>query len=164
MGAGYTSPFLSGGTLLVGVNYKRHDLQLSYTLGLQKSNPVYWYDDNGIWLTGMTYKQNRVGVRYGYKLPVYKQLISITPQVGYSLHTLIGQRSEGSGDYADGAHASILTLGVCGRSVILPQVSVFLRPEYCIALSQDTYYKHTADVSNFSAGGFSLSLGVMFDF
>ncbi|MBQ7494619.1 MAG: autotransporter outer membrane beta-barrel domain-containing protein [Bacteroidaceae bacterium] len=163
LGGAYTARSLGGVTLLAGVAYQRHDLQLSYTLGLQKSDPVYWYDDDGIWLSSMKYRQQTFAVRYGYRLPAGQRFI-ITPQLGYSYHTLSGQQDEGEGRYGHSAHSSSLTLGMRVQCRLLPPVSVFLTPEYALALSQDTYYKHTADVSNFSASGFALTAGLTFDF
>ena len=138
-------------------------MQLSYTIGLAKSDPVYWYNDAGVWLATMAYKQSSLNVAYGYRIALAEGL-SVVPQLGYRLNTLKASLTEGTGSYGDGAKSSALTVG--GRLLYEPvqHVGVFLSPDFAVPLSQDTYFKHTADISNFAAGGFSVTAGVMFSF
>lgn len=163
VGVGYTVRSLGGITATVGATFLRHDLQLSYTFGLGKSDPVHWYDDNGIWLSTVSYKQSSLTVRYGYRFDIARTFI-VTPQLGYSLSTLNGNREQGGTNYGDGAKASSMTVGAKLQYQPLPFMSVFVAPEYAIALSQDTYYKHTAEYSNYSADGISVSVGLLFTF
>jgi len=160
-GAGYTLRSPGGGlSIVVGTAYGLHDLQLSYTLGLSKSDPVYWYDDNGIWQATTKYKQNTFGVRYGYRFALTEQLV-VTPQLGYSLHTQSSSLEEGTKVYGDKAKASTLTIGARLTYEPLQHCVVFLSPEYGIRLSQDTYYKHTTDISNCKADGLAVTAGLM---
>jgi hypothetical protein len=84
--------------------------------------------------------------------------------VGYSLQMLGGSADAGEGSYGDGGKASSLTLGVKLLLVPMQHCYVFAAPEFGVALSQDTYYKHAADIAGFSAGGFAVSAGVLFSF
>ncbi len=162
-GAAYTAATLGGVTGVLGAVFHRHDLQLSYTFGLTESDPVYCYNDAGRWLATMTYRQSTLSARYGYQLNLMRQL-AITPQVGYSLQMLGGSADAGEGSYGDGGKASSLTLGVKLLLVPMQHCYVFAAPEFGVALSQDTYYKHAADIAGFSAGGFAVSAGVLFSF
>ena len=163
-GAGYTISSLSGLTAIAGAVFQRHDLQVSYTFGLSESDPVHWYDNTtGTWLSTVSYKQSSLSVRYGYQFNLMRQL-AITPQVGYSYDMLNGSVSAGEGSYGDGGKASCLTAGVKLLLVPMQHFYIFAAPQYGVALSQDTYYKHTAEISNFSAGGFSVSAGLLFSF
>lgn len=163
-GAGYTIRSLGGLTAIAGVVFHNHDLQVGYTFGLSKSDPVYWYDNtSGSWLSTVTYKRHSLNVRYGYQFNLMRKM-AITPQAGYSLDMLHGSISEGEGNYGDGGKASCLSLSVKLLLVPIQHFYVFVAPEYAFALSRDTYYKHTAEVSNFSAGGFSVSAGLLFSF
>jgi len=162
-GAGYTFRSTGGLSIVAGTAYGPHDLQLSYTLGQSKSDPIHWYDDNGIWQATTKYKQNTFGVRYGYRLALAGQLV-VTPQLGYSLNTQTSSLEEGIKVYGDKAKASTLTIGARLTYEPLQHCVVFLSPEYGIRLSQDTYYKHTTDISNCKADGLAVTAGLMFCF
>ena len=163
VGGTYASPSMGGITPTAGVVFHNHELQLSYTLGLSKSDPVHWYDNAGLWLSTTTYQQRSFAVQYGYRFGL-KHGIFITPQVGYSLKMLSASLQDGTGKYGDKAKASCLSIGAKFQYSPVKHLVIFLSPEYRLAVSQDTYYKHTADISNFSASGFAVSAGLMFCF
>lgn len=164
LGAGYTIRALNGLTAITGAVFHSHDIQLSYTFGLSKSDPVYWYDNtSGKWLSTVGYKQNSLSVHYGYQFNLMRQL-AITPQVGYSFNMLSGNVSNGEGNYGDGSKASCLTLGVKLLLVPVQHLYVIVAPEYAVELSQENYYKNTSEIRNFSVGGFSVNAGLLFSF
>ena len=162
-GAGYTLRTLGGLTVTAGATWRRHDVQWGYTHGLDKSDPVYWYNDDGIWLSTTRYRQCSINLRYGYHLPLAERL-DLLPQIGCGLQLLAAQQVEGNDDYGHMAKASTLSAGFRLAYQITPYLLVFASPEYALPLSQDTYYKHTAQVSNYSAGGFSATAGLLFTF
>jgi len=71
---------------------------------------------------------------------------------------------EGTTKYADGAKATSLTLGAKILGVPAHRVYVFLTPELAIPISKDDTFDKAAKAGNFSAGGFSVSLGVLLNF
>ena len=163
VGGNYFAPSSAGLAFVAGAIFHRHDLQLGYTLGLSKSDAVHWYNDAGVWQSSNTFQQRSFAVRYGYQLNL-KHGLCLTPQAGYTFSMLQGNLKEGSVNYGDGAKASCLALGVKLTYVPVKHCKIFLIPEYSVAVSQDTYYKHTADYSNYSPGGFAVSVGVMFSY
>lgn len=162
-GVGYTLRPQGGLTLLAGSAYAQHDLQLSFTLGLTKSDPVYWYDSNSIWQSTTKFKQHTFGLRYGYHL-WQTEHFGFMPQLGYSLHLMSNSLEEGDRDISDKAKANTMTLGVRLTYRPVQHCTVFLAPEYGIRLSQDKYYRHTADISNCKADGVAVTAGVMVGF
>lgn len=162
-GAGYTVSALGGISGILGAVFQRHDLQLGYTFGMTESDPVYWYDDGGHWLSTVAYRQSTLSVRYGYQLNLTRQL-AITPQAGYSMHMLSSTVKAGEGNYGNSGKAGCLTLGVKLLLVPMQHFYVFAAPEYGVVLSQDAYYKHASDIAGFKAGGFAMSAGLLFSF
>ena len=57
-GGAYTLRTLAGASGIVGAVIYNNDLQLSYTLGLTKSQTAYWYNTNegARYQSGVTYK------------------------------------------------------------------------------------------------------------
>ena len=163
-GGGYTMSTLGGITAMAGAVFYRHDVQASYTFGLNESDPVNWYHNTtGQWLSTVAYKQSALALHYGYQVNLMRQL-AITPQVGYRLSMLSGNVQAGQGSYGDSGKASVLTLGVKLLLVPMQHFYLFAAPEYGVVLSQNTYYKHTADISNYEAGGFAVTAGLLFSF
>lgn len=161
MGGNYFAPSSAGLTFVAGTIFHHHDLQLGYTHGLTESDPVHWYNDAGVWQSFNTFQQRAFAVRYGYQLDL-KHGLFLTPQAGYTFSKLHGNLKEGTVNYGDGAKASCLALGVKLTYAPVKYCDIFLIPEYSVAVSQDAYYKHSADYSNYAPGGFALSVGVMF--
>ncbi len=162
-GGGYTYRNLSGLTAMAGAVFHNHDIQLSYSFGTGTSNPVYWYDDAGHWLSTMTYRQNSLSVRYGYQINLMRQL-ALTPQVGYSYETLQGSLADGAGRYAHGAAGGLLTAGIKLLVVPFQHFYVFVSPEYGVTLGESAYMNRTASVGDFSTGGFAVTGGLLLNF
>ena len=166
-GLGYTASKLSGLTGYVGGVWNRFDLQFSYTLGMSKSNNVYMYNhdaDTGHELgSGNNYKMNAVGFSLGYQIRLTPRL-GITPQIGYLSQMLSASVIEGTGKYFDGAKASNLTIGTKILAVPTKHMYLFVAPQYAIPMSKDDTFQKVADAADFSAGGISVSAGVIFNF
>lgn len=164
-GAGYTLSSLSGLTGYVGGVWQRWDLQLSFTLGMNSSKDVFAYQDvtDGKELLGCnTYKMNAVGARLGYQFRLIPR-VGITPQVGYLCQMLTASAKDGSSKFADGAQAQCLTLGAKILAVPAHRIYLFLTPEYAIPLSKDDTFDRVSTATDFSAGGLSVSVGVLFN-
>jgi hypothetical protein len=166
-GVGYTLSSLSGLTTYAGAVWNHIDAQLSYTLGLSKSDKVHMYSNvfgEGHNLNSINdYKMNSFALRVGYQIRLVP-LLGITPQVGVMTQTLTSNLIEGTTKYADGAKATSLTFGAKILGVPAHRVYVFLTPELALPISKDDTFNKAAKAGDFSAGGFSVSLGVLLNF
>lgn len=162
-GVGYTLRSLSGLTALAGYVYHNHDLQLSYTFGTASSSPVYWYDGEGVFQSGVTYKLNSLCMEYGYQMAVLPR-VGLTPQVGYRVDMLSGSLTHGSVAYGGGARAQCLSLGLKVQAVPAQHIYVFAKPAYALALSKDSEFDTVATKADFAVGGFSVTAGVILNF
>lgn len=160
-GGAYTARGLSGITGILGMVYQHHDLQLSYTFGLTESDAVYWGGDKN---TGTKYKMQSIGVKYGYQIPLMRQL-AITPQIGYYYNSLSASASAaGNTIYGDGASSQTLSIGAKLIFVPIQHLYLFVVPEYMFALSKDNNFKTITDSSNFSGDGFAVHAGLLVSF
>ena len=160
-GGAFTVRTLSGISGILGMVYKRHDLQASYTFGLTESDAVYW---NGDMNTATKYKMQSIGVKYGYQFPLLRQL-AITPQVGYYYNFLTANpAAEGNTTYGDGASSNAFSIGVKLVVVPMQHLYIFAAPEYMFAISKDNNFKSITNSSNFAGDGFAVHLGLLVNF
>jgi len=166
-GGGYMVTGMSGITGILGAVVYNHDLQLSYTFGLGKTGNKPWSEkdeygfDNYV---GMTNHQlTRLAVKYGYQINLLQQL-GLTPQVGYAYHRLNSSIVEGDTKYGNGASASALTVGLKILAVPFQHFSVFVAPEYNVAISKDATYNEIATATGFSPSHFAATIGVLANF
>ena len=159
-GAGFSISGLMGATAMAGVTYKHHDLQLSYTLGLNQSKAVNIYDTSWNFLSTQKYKKNAMAVKYGYQIPLMNKL-AVTPQLGFAQQSVSAQVVTGSEKFGQGASCKCLTVGAKLLAVPFNHVYVFLAPEFAIAMSKDASFDLIAKDSNVGLGGFSAVIGVM---
>ncbi len=162
LGIGYTLRSLCGIALTGGGSYKQHEAELQLTIGLQSSAQVHWYDDTGVWLSTMTYKQHSIALRYGYVVSAWR-IATLTPQASLAIHMLTEQGGEGSKSYAASAMASTAAIGLRVAVPVSPNVNITLTPHYAITLSQDARFRGASRTAGFSAGGFGLTVGAMID-
>ena len=164
-GAGYTMRSLGGITALAGATFKNIDLQLSYTFGLNASDPVRWYsmDGNDTYLSSVTYKRSTFAAKLGYQIELTERL-GIVPQVGYQIEQLSGKVTDGTNLYGDKASASCISVGAKLMFAPIERFYVFAAPELSIGMSKDDNFKRISDASNISAGGFMVSIGAIFNF
>ena len=164
-GAGYAARSLGGIFALAGIVYRNIDLQVSYTFGLSESDGLRWYttDGNDNYLSTITYKRSTFAVKAGYQI-VLTERLGITPQLGYEVERFSGTVSDGTNLYGDGVSASCLSLGAKLLFAPMQRLYFFANPAYSIGISKDDNFKKIEDNSDISAGGFIISLGVIFNF
>ena len=161
-GAGYSYNTFMGVHAVVGFTAYHIDVEASYTLGLNSSDNLSWYQNNEYNST-MNYKQNVISAKIGYQIvPISR--IALVPQVGYSLLQLTGTQVEGDGKLGDGAKCSCFTIGAKIELVPSQHVSFFIQPEYAIATKKDQTYEMIADRLKFTAGGFYATGGLIIKF
>ena len=161
-GAGYTANTFMGVTGMVGFTIYHVDFQASYTLGLNSSDNLSWYQ-NGEYNSTMNYKQNVISGRLGYQFEPISR-ISLVPQLGYSLLQLVGTQVEGDGKLGDGAKCSCFTVGAKIEFVPSEYISFFILPEYAAATKKEKAYELIADRLKFTAGGFYATAGMIIKF
>ena len=175
-GAGYSIRSLGGVTGLLGVTYKKFDLQASYTFGFGKSEEVYWYTDNVIqdpitqtyipkdtYQSSISYKRSTLAFKLGYQVELTDR-IGITPQVGYEIERLSGTVADGTNSYGDGAIANCVSVGAKLLFAPMERIYLFANPAYSIGISKDKNFERIADNSDISAGGFMVTIGAIFNF
>lgn len=162
-GGGLTLRSLMGVGGLVGVTYKRHDLQAFYIFGLSDSDPVHCYDGNDNYLSTATFKQNSFGLKYGYQFSLMEQ-VGLTPQVGIAVDRLSGTVKQGTNLYGDGASATCVTIGVKLLYAPFQHFYLFASPEYAVAVQKDDNFQKLTEASNIPTGGFSATIGAIVNF
>jgi hypothetical protein len=162
-GGGYTLRSLSGVTGIVGMTFKKHDLQLSYTFGLTQSDAVNIYDADWNFLSKQKYKMSSLAVRYGYQIELTRKM-AIVPQVGFMQSSVASEIVDGSETFGDGASCKCLTVGVKLLAVPMKHVYLFAAPEIGIAMSKDASLDLISSQANFSMGGFAVTLGLLATF
>ena len=140
VGAGYTVGPFSGVTFVASGVCKNHDLQVSYTLGMNKSQTLYWYNGNGDVDGALKFKRSSAEVKYGYQFIPCKPL-AITPQVGCSYERLTGSQQMGLYDKGNGTDAWCVAVGFKAVYTPAKHLNIFVAPEYKIPVRQNAYYK-----------------------
>ena len=164
-GVGYTLRSMGGISAMVGTVLRNIDLQVGYTFGLTKSDPVPWYstDGNDTYLSTMSYKRSTLSARLGYQIGLSRRL-ALTPQVGYEMERLSAHVENGTNSYGGGAVANCLSLGVKLLFAPVQHLYIFANPAYSLGIKKDDNFKQLSDHGDISAGGFMVTLGAMVNF
>lgn len=158
-GVGFTYGTIPGVSLHVGGVISNFNLELGYTLGVGKSDEVYWFEKPkpGLYDDYCTYSMDEFEVKAGYQFS-FVERIGLTPQIGY-----LSQRLRG-GIHGNGAMCHNLSIGARFVFNPHPMVGIFVNPEYAIPVQVNELYKEIAQYGGFSKGGFYISAGVTFNF
>lgn len=174
----YFEPVMQiGGMTAFGVSvggYLNHlNVELSYMMGLTKSEEIFWNSTNTNTLeTGSlscyTYKPSYFGGKVGYAFYLGRPF-RVTPQVGVGVLSISGTESQKSGKSADAKNGYAINASVSLKVdyLILPWLGVGVSPEYSLTLSKSNLFERVADVSSKIDGypkGFGIKLGVFFTF
>lgn len=81
LGAGYNIISISGPSVVFGVEFSNHMVELNAVYGLNKTDDWNFYDGSGNVVASYNYQALRFGLRYGYKFSV-SSLFDIIPQIG----------------------------------------------------------------------------------
>ncbi len=157
-GLGFTYGTLPGVSVHVGGTYANIGLELSYTLGITRSDKVYWFATANNLFSGATdYMMDEFAAKVGYQLS-FVQRFGVTPQLGY-----LGQRLRG-GAHGNGAMCHNLSVGARCIFNPLSKVGIFITPEYAIPVSINQLYDDIAKPAGITKGGFYVTAGVSFTF
>ena len=100
---------------------------------------------------------HEIEVKAGYQFS-FVQRVGLTPQVGY-----LGQRLRG-GVHGNGAMCHNVSVGARLVFNPIPNVGVYINPEYAVAVKENELYREIAEYGGFSKGGFYVGAGVTFNF
>ncbi|MCC8071612.1 MAG: PEGA domain-containing protein [Bacteroidales bacterium] len=164
-GVNYTYTSGSGVTGLIGGTYCNVDLQLSYTLGLGKTDLVYFYTsgDNNTYQGRATYKCNAFAAKAGYQVVLASQA-ALTPQLGYLCQTLSASVEDGSLSDVGSKYCHSLTIGAKMLYSPVEHLCLYVCPEYGVALTSDADYDRVSDLTSVTRGGFGVHVGLVFNF
>ncbi len=159
---------IMGPSVAVGVNLKHHVAELGFIYGLNKTNDIYIYDDNGNLREGYQYNAMRVFLRYGYQFPL-TDFLSVTPQLGVAYNHYNGKQSDNVKTSYDAYKSSSTLSGTIGARFqfdLNNALKVYLTPEYDFALAKDNNYKVLSSDSKFKSfsDGFNLAAGLIIYF
>jgi len=160
VGAGYTVGTFSGVTFVAAGVCKNHDLQVSYTLGLNKSKTLYWYNGQGDVDGALKFKRNSLEMKYGYQFLPWKPL-AITPQAGFSYERLVGDQQMGQYDKGDGSDAWCVGVGFKAVYTPVKHLNIFVAPEYKIPIRKNAFYEDVMSTLDKACGGFAIHIGLM---
>jgi len=159
-GVGFTYGPIYGVSAHIGGVIRNVNLEVGYTLGLCKSNTVYWYampKPDGLYDDMCTYTMDELEAKIGYQFS-FVQRVGLTPQVGYQ-----GQRLRG-GKHGNGAMSHNVSIGARLVFNPIPRVGIFVNPEYAVPVMVNDLYKEISELGGFSKGGFYATAGVTFNF
>ena len=165
---GFNVLSIMGPAIAVGVNFKHHNAELGFIYGLNKTDDIYIYDNNGNLREGYKYNAMRTYLRYGYQIPL-TDFISVTPQVGAAYNYYNGKQSDNVTTSYDAYKSSSTFSGTVGARLqfdLNNALKVYLTPEYDFALGKDNNYKVLSSNSKFKSftEGFNLAAGVIIYF
>lgn len=158
-GVGFTYGSIYGVSAHVGGVFQNINIEVGYTLGLGKSKEVYWFEQPkpGIYDDKCTYTMDEIEFKAGYQFS-FVERVGLIPQIGY-----MGQRLRG-GIHGNGAMCHNLSIGARLTFNPIPNVGIYINPEYAIAIKENALYSDIAQYGGFSKGGFYAGAGITFNF
>ena len=146
---------------ILGFTLYNVDLELSYNIGLADLGTVSWYNSQDYSLySKMSYKENLLGIRAGYQIPLSLRLCVI-PQLGMTIAMLNGSLLEGNGQLGNDVKGTFLSFGGKIMFFASKHIAFIIRPEFVSSLGgNEDAYKTIIDKCGSSAGGFAATAGM----
>lgn len=163
-GGSYSVGSFSGVTSMLGCTLHNIDLQLSYTVGLNKKGPVNFYNSDDLsFLCKSEYSLNSFAAKIGYQFTLASHF-GIVPQVGFSYQSLVCHTLDGIEGKGGGAAADCAIIG--GKFIYSPwkHVCLFMNPEYDFSVKKDRMFDTIATSADFNASGFYCNFGILANF
>ena len=160
---------MMGPGIALGAYFANVNAELSYHLGLNKSEQIFWNDLQGSDLPcSYVYKSSRLGFRLGYGFLLGHKL-RLTPQVGFCLNSISASESYNTVSSFDASktYASSVTIGAKAEYALAGFLSVFATPEYTFAANKGNYFTQMENVSSQIKGyatGLNARIGFSFIF
>lgn len=154
---GYDIGSLGGLNIMLGGVYAGFDLSVAYTLGLQKSDRVNWFDaETNLFHSACEYYVDRVAARAGYQF-TFIERIGLTPQAGWEMQYLRG------GELGNGAACHSVSVGARLSFFPFQHCGVFVAPHYAIAVKKGEKWTQLKPLAALTNGGFHLQAGFIFN-
>lgn len=154
---GFTYGTIPGVSVNLGATYMNIDLDFGYTIGMGRTDEVYWKETSSGLYKGVTdYAMDEISIKAGYQLS-FVERIGLTPQLGY-----LGQRLRG-GEWGNGAMCHNLSIGARLVFNPHPNIGIFLTPEYAVPIMVNQLYSDIANDAGITKGGFYIGAGVIFN-
>ena len=167
IGVGYQVIAISGPTISFGLDANHHQVELSGTFGLVKSDELRLYDSNNTMIATRQYTPIRLMLKYGYELMPMKNF-GITPMIGGSLNVFTSPSENDSyHEYFRRASSFSLTPSVRLSYIVDEHIKVHLTPEYGLSLYKSNNCKVVSEHNNkFKkwSDGFNVSVGINYLF
>lgn len=166
VGAGYNITSISGPSVALGFDINHHNIELGAVFGLNKTDDLYFYDNNQNVTGAYNYQAIRIQLRYGYDIKV-TDFFSVMPQVGGAFNILKGNEViKGNSNYDSGnSFAAIGALRLVAS--FSNRFKLHITPEYDINITRNDncwwLAKYDSTINNWTEG-FNLNIGLMFFF
>lgn len=164
VGAGYNVTAISGPSLALGFDYDRHNVELDFIYGTNKTDDIYLYSSGSSIRAAYNYKAMRVGLRYGYDFNL-TDFVLLTPQAGIAYNHISGAEIENyaSEGFMNKMNAMSGVLAVRLTTVLNNHFRIHITPEYDFGIYEDDNFKSVKDIDSQLkswATGFNLNIGL----
>lgn len=166
LGAGYNVILISGPSITLGMDIKHHQIELGGIFGLSKSDDLFFYNNEGDFVSAYNYQPMRLQMRYGYEVELV-DFLSMTPQVGIAYNMATGKDVAGYSNTNDKYQKvnSFSALGAVRLTAALSHhFKLQVTPEYDFGVYKNLNCKWIGDVDKTVKSwtdGFSLNVGLM---
>lgn len=170
VGAGYNIVTAGGPSIALGFNFNRHNIELGATLGLKKSDDLFFYAGDGSLKAAYNYRPVNVQLAYGYEA-LQTDFFALMPMVGVSYNMISGSKvnSATSANSSDMKNANSVSgvIGVRLMASLGNVVGLHITPSYHVGLFKDNNCKLLSDNDNTIkqwTDGFNLNIGLLVKF
>ena len=166
LGAGYNVMSMSGPSFALGLDVSHHQIEIGGVFGLNKTDDIYFYDEEGNLLSAYNYQPLRLQMRYGYDLQL-SNFLSLAPQVGIAYNSANGKAVSGIVNTNEKYQKinSISMLGAVRLTMAFSRhFKLQITPEYDFGVSKNLNCKWVGDIDKTVKSwtdGFNLNVGLM---
>jgi opacity protein-like surface antigen len=149
VGAGYNVTTLAGPSLALGFDYNRHNVELGFIYGTQKTDDIYLYTSGSSVAAAYNYKAMRVSLRYGYDFHL-TDFVLLTPQAGVAYNHMKGTEIENyaSEDIMNKMNTMSGLLAVRLTTVLNNHFRIQITPEFDFGVYEDENFKSVKGIDN----------------
>ena len=149
VGAGYNVTTLAGPSLALGFDYNRHNVELGFIYGTQKTDDIYLYTSGSSVAAAYNYKAMRVSLRYGYDFHL-TDFVLLTPQAGVAYNHMKGTEIENyaSEDIMNKMNTMSGLLAVRLTTVLNNHFRIQITPEFDFGIYEDDNFKSVKGIDN----------------
>lgn len=167
-GAGYSITGIQGPSLTLGIDVNHHQIEVGGTIGLNKTDNLYFYTAAGATKAAYSYTALRGSLRYGYDVDL-SEMFHLIPQAGLAFQQMTGKGvASVSSDNTFKSSGSMSALVAVRMAVRLGDwLALHVTPEYDFGLQKDGVGKLISSSDDTFKGwteGLSLNAGLLINF